>query len=179
MNCSNCGTEMIGTNCPACDRNLPDGARGPIDPTTGLMLAGFGRRLGQMFADELILIIPVSVFIAVFDQVGGNFLGALAGFVLVGLYLFKLTSGAKGQTLGNRVAATRIRDAATGKMLTTKQALQRTVIVMFYFVTAFALPRALLVVVVAVAIIDNLYPLFDARNQTLHDKIVGTIVVVA
>ncbi|HEY5111662.1 MAG TPA: RDD family protein [Acidimicrobiales bacterium] len=179
MNCSNCGTEMIGTNCPACDRNLPDGARGPIDPTTGLMLAGFGRRVGQMFADELVLIIPVSVFIAVFDQVGGNFLGALAGFVLVGLYLFKLTSGAQGQTLGNRVAATRIRDAATGKMLTTRQALQRTAIVVFYFVTAFALPRALLVFVVAVAIIDNLYPLFDARNQTLHDKIVGTIVVVA
>jgi len=143
------------------------------------MLAGFGRRVGQMFADELVLIIPVSVFIAVFDQVGGNFLGALAGFVLVGLYLFKLTSGAQGQTLGNRVAATRIRDAATGKMLTTRQALQRTAIVVFYFVTAFALPRALLVFVVAVAIIDNLYPLFDARNQTLHDKIVGTIVVVA
>ena len=143
------------------------------------MLAGFGRRLGQMFADELILIIPVSVFIAVFDQVGGNFLGALAGFVMVSLYLFKLTSGAKGQTLGNRVAATRIRDAATGKMLTSKQALQRTAVVMFYFVTAFALPRALLVVVVVVAIIDNLYPLVDARNQTLHDKIVGTIVVVA
>jgi uncharacterized RDD family membrane protein YckC len=179
MNCSNCGTEMIDTNCPACDRNLPDGARGPIDPTTGLMLAGYGRRLGQMFSDELVLIIPVSIFIAVFDEVGGNFLGALAGFVIVGLYLFKLTSGAKGQTLGNRVAATRIRDAATGKMLTTKQALQRTAIVMFYFANAFALPQVLRVVVVVVAIVDNLYPLFDSRNQTLHDKVVGTIVVVA
>jgi len=170
---------MIGTNCPACERNLPDGARGSIDPTTGLMLAGYGRRLGQMFADELILIIPVSIFIGVFDQVGGNFLGSLAGFVVVALYLFKFTSGATGQTLGNRVAATRIRDAETGKMLTIKQALQRTVIVMFYFVTAFALPHALTLVVVGIALIDNLYPLFDSRNQTLHDKIVGTIVVAA
>lgn len=170
---------MNGTSCPACNRNLPDGARGPIDPITGLMLAGFGRRIGQVFADELITIIPVSIFIGVFDQVGGNFLGSLAGFVLVALYLFKLTSGAKGQTLGNRVAATRIRDAATGKMITVKQSLQRTAIVMFYFVTAFALPHSLTIVIVVVAVVDSLYSLFDERNQTLHDKIVGTIVVAA
>ena len=143
------------------------------------MLAGFGRRIGQVFADELITIIPVSIFIGVFDQVGGNFLGSLAGFVLVALYLFKLTSGAKGQTLGNRVAATRIRDAATGKMITVKQSLQRTAIVMFYFVTAFALPHSLTIVIVVVAVVDSLYSLFDERNQTLHDKIVGTIVVAA
>jgi len=170
---------MIGTSCPECNRNLPDGARGPIDPITGLMLAGFGRRIGQVFADELITIIPVSIFIGVFDQVGGNFLGSLAGFVLVALYLFKLTSGAKGQTLGNRVAATRIRDAATGKMITVKQSLQRTAIVMFYFVTAFALPHSLSIVIVVAAVVDGLYALFDERNQTLHDKIVGTIVVTA
>jgi uncharacterized RDD family membrane protein YckC len=143
------------------------------------MLAGFGRRVGQMFADELVLIIPASIFIALFDEIGGNFLGALAGFVVVALYLFKMTSGPKGQTVGNRVAATRIRDAATGRTLSTRQALQRSVIVMFYFVTIFTLPHVLLLLVVVAGLVDGLYALFNDRNQTLHDKIIGTIVVVA
>jgi uncharacterized RDD family membrane protein YckC len=143
------------------------------------MLAGLGRRFGQMFADELVLVIPASLFIGFFDQIGGDFLGGLAGFVVVALYLFKFTSSANGQTLGNRVAATRIRDASTGRMLSIKQSLQRTAIVMFYFVATIALPHVLALAVVVLGVVDFLFPLFDARKRTLHDKIVGTIVVVA
>lgn len=179
MNCSNCGTELIEKNCPSCERNLPDGARGPIDPTTGFMLAGFGRRIGQMFADELILIIPISIVVAVFDEIGGDFLGTLAGIIITALYLFKFTSGAKGQTLGNRVAATRIRDAKTGRMMTLTQSLKRTAILMFYFADVFGFPHVLRTIIIIVAIVDGLYALIDSRNQTLHDKIVGTIVVAA
>ncbi|MGH3732665.1 MAG: hypothetical protein ACRDVC_04725 [Acidimicrobiales bacterium] len=39
-----------------------------------------------------------------------------------------------------------------------------------------AIPAVLLVVI---ALADIFYPLFDARRQTLHDKFVGTLVVVA
>jgi uncharacterized RDD family membrane protein YckC len=180
MICSNCRAQYEGTMCAGCQRTLPPGARGPIDPVTGMMLAGFGRRVGQMFADQLILVIPVEVFVAVFDQIGGDFLGGLAGFIVTALYLFKCFTTKGGQSIGNRVAATRVRDADTGAMLAPQQALIRTSMVMFYFVGAYALHATpFFVVVVVVGIVDNFYPLIDKRNQTLHDKIAKTIVVVA
>jgi uncharacterized RDD family membrane protein YckC len=170
---------MDGTTCSGCGRELPNGARGPIDPVTGMMLAGFGRRVGQMFADQLILVLPIELFVAVFDQIGGNFLGGLSGFVVTAAYLFRCFTTKGGQSLGNRVAATRVRDASTGAMLGNQQALTRAVIVMFYFVGSYALPRSLFLVAFLVGIVDNAYPLFDKRNQTLHDKIADTIVVIA
>jgi uncharacterized RDD family membrane protein YckC len=170
---------MEGTTCSGCGRELPPGARGPIDPVTGMMLAGYGRRIGQMLSDQLILVIPVEVFVAAFDAVGGNFLGGLVGFIVTALYLFWCFTTKGGQTLGNRVATTRVRDASTGAMLGTLQATIRTLIVMFYFVGAYALPRAIFLVALGVGVVDNLYPLFDARNQTLHDKAAHTIVVIA
>ena len=38
---------------------------------------------------------------------------------------------------------------------------------------------ALSIVEALIALVDNLYPLYDSRNQTLHDKFAGTIVVMA
>ncbi len=171
---------MDGTTCSGCGRNLPTGARGPIDPVTGMMLAGFGRRVGQMFSDQLILVIPVEVFVAVFDQIGSNFLGGLSGFIVTAGYLFRCYITKGGQSLGNRVAATRVRDASTGAMLGPQQALKRAAIVMFYFVGSYSLHDSpVFFVILVIALVDNAYCLFDKRNQTLHDKVANTIVVVA
>lgn len=170
---------MIEKSCPSCGRNLPDGAHGPLDTVTDLMLAGFGRRVGQFFADQLVLIIPVSLIVAIFDEIGGNFLGGLAGFILSALYFFKFTSSPGGQTVGNRVVASRIRDAQTGSVVGIKKAAQRSLVLMFYGVGMFALPRPLFYVVILIGLLDAFYSLFDKRKQTLHDKLLGTIVVVA
>jgi len=143
------------------------------------MLAGWGRRVGATFSDNLILVIPTSLCVALFDQIGSNFLGGLAGFIVVALYMFRLLSGARGQTIGNRVVASRVRDAETGRMITWQKALQRTFFMAIYSIAVFALPRELILLVVIVAVVDNFWALFDPRKQTLHDKLLGTIVVIA
>jgi uncharacterized RDD family membrane protein YckC len=145
-----------------------------------MMLAGYGRRLGQMFSDNLIVLIPAAIVVAIFDQIGNSFLGGLAGYVVTAGYLFKCFTTKGGQSLGNRVAATRVRDASSGAMLGTNQAMIRTLIVMCYFFSDFySLPIAAQLPVLVVGVVDNAFPLFDKRKQTLHDKLAHTIVVIA
>ncbi len=170
---------MSGTSCSVCGRSLPPNARGSIDATTGLMLGGWWRRVGATLADSLILVIPTLLVVSLFSQSNGAFLGALSGLVLQGLYMVRLLSGVRGQTVGNRVAATRVRDAANGHAITVTQALKRWGFIGVYSAIELTGTSTALYVVSLVALIDNLFPLFDPRNQTLHDKFAGTIVVVA
>jgi uncharacterized RDD family membrane protein YckC len=179
MYCSNCGSEMIDTTCPNCQRSLPANARGKIDERTGLMLAGWWRRVGQAFADTVILLLPSLVVFSLFDQLDGFVVGTLVTLCAQGVYFVKFLSGARGQTLGNRVAASRVRDAETGKPIVWMQAFKRWIFVAVY--AAFALgPHPIgQVACYLIFLVDILFPLWDPRNQTLHDKFAGTIVVVA
>ena len=179
MYCSNCGSEMNGSNCPVCGRTLPASARGQIDPTTGLMLAGWWRRVGATFGDDLILIIPTLAVASIFAQLDGNIAGELVALALEGVYMVKLLSGARGQTIGNRVAATRVRDAGSGHAVTLLQAFKRWGFIAVYSAIELASSPASIYIVAFIALVDNLYPLYDPRNQTLHDKFAGTIVVMA
>jgi uncharacterized RDD family membrane protein YckC len=179
MYCSNCGSEMNGPNCPVCGKTLPANAHGQIDTTTSLMLAGWWRRVGATFADDLILIIPTLVVASIFAQLDGNVVGALVALVLEGIYMVKFLSGARGQTIGNRVAATRVRDAGNGQAITLLQAFKRWGFIAVYSAIELAASPASIYIVAFIALVDNLYPLYDPRNQTLHDKFAGTIVVMA
>ena len=170
---------MTGTACTVCGRSLAPNAHGALDATSGLMLAGWWRRVGATFADDLILIIPTLVVASLFSQANGAYLGALAGLVLEGLYMVRLLSGARGQTIGNRVAATRVRDAASGHAITLTQAFKRWGFIAAYSAIEIAASPTSAYVVTIIALVDNLYPLFDSRKQTLHDKFAGTIVVMA
>jgi len=58
-------------------------------------------------------------------QLDGNIAGAVIGLVLQGIYMVKLLSGARGQTVGNRVVATRVRDAGNGQAINLLQAFKR------------------------------------------------------
>jgi uncharacterized RDD family membrane protein YckC len=179
MYCSNCGSEMNGLLCPVCGRTLAKNARGKIDANTGLMLAGWWRRVGATFADDLILVIPSLLVVSIFAQLDGVVFGALAGLVLEGLYMVKLLSTPRGQTIGNRVAATRVRDAATGQAIAFSQSLKRWGVIGAYSAIELSSSPIAIYIVGIIALVDNLYPLVDPRNQTLHDKIAGTIVVMA
>ena len=87
-----------------------------------------------------------------------------------------MLSTKEGQTIGNRVAKTRVVDALTGVIPTRQQAFRRwlpfALIQALGIVASFVLiPLSLFIVV------DYLLPLFDKQKQTLHDKFAGTLVL--
>lgn len=179
MYCSNCGSDMVEHSCPVCGRTLPANAHGKIDVQTGLMLAGWWRRVGATVSDNMILLIPGLLVVSIFAELDGPIAGALAGLALESIYMIKLLSGARGQTVGNRVAATRVRDARTGHAITVTQACKRWGFIAAYSAIDLASSPAAFYLVVLIVLVDFLYPLIDPRNQTLHDKFAGTIVVIA
>jgi uncharacterized RDD family membrane protein YckC len=178
MYCSNCGSEIDTIRCPVCGVNHTPSPSGRDDPTTGLVLAGFWRRAGSRFADDLLLVIPGVVIFAFVAALSNVATAWIAGFALTGGYVIGFLSGPAGQTLGGRVASTRVRDARTGTMITFRQACLRWGFVTTY--GSFELAgNGWAYAVVAIALIDNLYLLVDPRRQTLHDKFASTIVVMA
>ncbi|HUY43073.1 MAG TPA: RDD family protein, partial [Acidimicrobiales bacterium] len=86
-------------------------------------------------------------------------------------------SSRSGQTVGNRVAATKVIDALTGSRVSITQALKRWGFIAVYSSLEFTGTRGASVVVSLFGLIDVLWPLFDQRKQTLHDKFAGTLVV--
>jgi uncharacterized RDD family membrane protein YckC len=165
--------------CPSCGRNLPANARGTIDHATGLMLAGWGRRAGGTFADGIVMFLPALVVYSIFAELDGFTVGSLCTIVAAGAYLVPTWTSKGGQSVGNRVAITRVRDAATGHRLAGLQGFKRWVFVALYLAIGLipGLIPALVFLVIVLA--DIFYPLYDPRNQTLHDKFANTIVVVA
>jgi uncharacterized RDD family membrane protein YckC len=179
MLCSNCYATMNDNACPACGRNLPANARGSIDTVTGLMLAGWGRRAGGTFADGIVMFLPALLVYSIFAELDGYTIGSLCTIVAAGAYLVPMWTSPGGQSVGNRVAITRVRDAATGKRLAGLQAFKRWVFVAIYLAIGLIPGVIPAIVFVVILLADILYPLYDPRNQTLHDKFAGTLVVVA
>lgn len=181
MYCSSCGSETDSPTCVVCGHTNATGTTNPkstIDSVTGLALAGWLRRVGATFADGLVMVIPILIAESVVAAAAGTVDGVIAGLIVQGAYMIKMLSGPKGQTVGNRVAATRVRDAVTGLQITNIQALKRWGVVAVYGLLS--LNRSIgTSIVLIIGLVDYLWPLFDKRNQTLHDKFAGTIVVLA
>ena len=112
---------------------------------------------GSGFEDGSLCRVPTGTSWALFAGLGA--LGVI-GFLV--LYCRKV--GTTGQSWGHKVAGLRVVDAQTGSTIGGGRALGR------YFARILsALPCYL----------GFLWPLWDARKQTFHDKIVGTVVVKA
>ena len=150
-----------------------------LDSVTNMYLGGWWRRVGATFADNLILLLPYYFVVALFSAIGGGFTGLIVGWMGAGFYYFNMIANAKGQTIGNRVAATRVRDAATGNRITKQQSMIRWVAMTIYGLILVFGSNAALLVYLVIYLADNLYPLFNPRKQTIHDRIAGTIVVLA
>ncbi|HVA53652.1 MAG TPA: RDD family protein [Acidimicrobiales bacterium] len=178
MYCSNCGALVPAGRCPACDVMPTTSASGRDDATTGLVLASFWRRAGSRVADDLLLIIPGVVIFALVAALSNVVVAWIAFFALTGGYVIGFLIGPAGQTLGGRVASTRVRDARSGKMITLRQASLRWGFVTLYGSLELA-GSHWAYAVVAFSLIDNLYLFVDPRRQTLHDKFASTIVVMA
>lgn len=146
------------------------------DLESSVQLAGWWRRVGATLTDELILIIPVYLATLVGGAVGGNLGAFVIGAALQGVYMVGLLSSPRGQTLGNRMAASQVRDALTGQSITRQQALRRWGFIAAYGALSLA-GTSMSYVTLLIGLVDVLMPLFDSRKQTLHDKFAGTIVV--
>jgi uncharacterized RDD family membrane protein YckC len=178
VKCSSCGAYVTGDTCSSCNSAIA--TIGVEDQVTGLRLAGWWRRVGATFSDNVIMLLPSYAVFALFGALAGVVVGVLAGIAAQGLYQVRLLSTPRGQTIGNRIALTRVRDEVTGGPISRNTALKRWGFVGAYQAIATLLTgNFALYVLLAVTLIDVLYPLVNPRKQSLHDRFAGTIVVMA
>lgn len=125
------------------------------------MLAGWWLRVGATIIDGIILAIVDAILRAIAGAYAGPLLGVVAGAVYVTLMLSR-----GGQTVGNKAVGTRVVDSQTGGPISTGKALGR-----------WAAEAVLFFLLILPGILDILWPLWDRENQTLHDKMAGTVVL--
>jgi uncharacterized RDD family membrane protein YckC len=85
---------------------------------------------------------------------------------LGGLYFAILNGTRRGQTVGNRAAGIAVRDASTGDAIGVWRGLLR-------WLVRFALYAALILP----GILNDLFPLWDQRRQTIADKAARSVVI--
>jgi uncharacterized RDD family membrane protein YckC len=119
--------------------------------------ASWGRRVGAYLLDSLILIVPLVVLMVL--------LAYLATLIVPFVYFTFFHGDPGGQTPGKRMLVIRVVGDETGDSIGYGRAFGRYAITFVFWI--FFLP----------GILDYLWPLWDAKNQALHDKVVGSIVV--
>jgi len=175
MYCPHCGTQVQTNRCSVCGTIVTSSIDGTN--TAAPVLSGWWRRVGATLVDDVLLFIPTYAVIALVTAVAGLISGTIAGLAVQGIYMVKLLARPAGQTVGNRLVDTCVRDATTGAPATTQQILRRWGLVAAY--SLFGLTGSVLgtTVVGIIGLVDCLYPLLNERKQTLHDKFAGTIVL--
>ncbi len=135
---------------------------GPVKGMTPYGQAtGWWRRVGATLIDGVVLIIPNFIV----DAIGGRGVGTLLSLLISGTYITVMLSRS-GQTVGNMAVGTRVIDSSTGGPVSVGKALGR-----------WASELVLAVLFLIPLLLDFLWPLWDRQNQTLHDKIAGTLVI--
>jgi uncharacterized RDD family membrane protein YckC len=122
------------------------------------VLAGWWYRVGATLIDAIILGI-VSGILSVAGT-GGRIVG-----VLVGVVYYVVLVGGQGRTVGQMAVGTRTLDQKTGNLIGYPRALLRWVVSFLLGITFIG------------GIVDILWPLWDDRNQTVHDKAASSVVV--
>jgi uncharacterized RDD family membrane protein YckC len=155
------------------------GGTGRVGPN-GAPLAGYGVRLGGWLIDAVILWVvlalvlwPLHAYRRIHDtgnvhgmQLHANGVGILIPAVVVILYGMFLCGSARGQTLGMLIVRVRVVDANSGGPIGMGRALGRGAFE--YLMAAF---------IFIPWVVDMLFPLWDQRRQTLHDKVTNAVVV--
>ena len=123
--------------------------------------------------DALILLLPLAVLFAIViavdpsdDSGAWAILGLayLATFVLPFVYFTVMHGGERGQTYGKRALGIRVVDQNGGR-IGYGSAFGRYAITFLFGL--FVLP----------VVLDYLWPVWDRRNQALHDKVASSLVV--
>ena len=92
--------------------------------------------------------------------------GVLIDAVMVIVYGGLLCGLPRGQTIGMMATGTRVVTADAGTAIGLPRAFGRA-----------AFEYLMVVALIVPWVVDMLFPLWDARNQTLHDKITDTVVI--
>lgn len=130
-------------------------------PAAGGQLAGWWQRVGATVVDGLVLLIPNLILRYAAGPAGGGFLVLVLDAAYITIMLSR-----NGQTVGNMAVRTRVVDSRTGGQISAGKALGR-----------YAAEIVLVILFFIPWILDILWPLWDQQNQTLHDKIAGTVVL--
>ena len=188
MRCTTCGAELHGTYCSTCGTFSGQSNGGQTDLASRTELSGWWRRVGATIVDSLLLVIPTTIVAVVVAQFAGTTIGELAGVAAQGVYMVELLASPRGQTIGNRMVGTRVRDEVTGAALSRSQALKRWGFIAVYSLLevfsqsgttsthALGAAGGLALVMSLVGLADCLFPLFNTRKQTLHDRFARTLV---
>ncbi|HEY1650303.1 MAG TPA: RDD family protein [Acidimicrobiales bacterium] len=159
---------------------------GPASRRNGL--ASYGARLGGWLLDWVIVAVVTTPFIFLVGNTSQNFSNDYvnngapftvsgrewgfggwwlvlvhAGIVLT--YCTLMCGSRRGQTIGMMAAGTRV-TTINGDRIGYVAAFVRTLV-----------EYALFIVLFIPWVIDMLFPLWDPRGQTLHDKVVGSMVI--
>ena len=132
---------------------------------TNAQQADWWRRLLALVVDSAVLWIPLWAFTRSMDRPARLLIGTVVGVI----YFALLNGGAKGQTLGKMVWGVRVRDAATGGPIGPAKAAVRYLAPALLSIVTFGL----------IWLPDGLWLFWDRRRQTLHDKVAGSVVVMA
>jgi uncharacterized RDD family membrane protein YckC len=148
-------------------------------------LAGYGARLGGWLIDWLLLAVvttPILLVTHTFHHthslvnVDGSFThqtnfnvgapGIAIQAVIVIVYGALLCGSSNGQTVGMMATGIRVIDESTGESIGVARGFGRGAFE-YLMTIVFFIPW----------IIDMLFPLWDPKNQTLHDKVTRSVVV--
>ena len=150
---------------------------------TAPVLAGWWQRVGASLLDTLVLVIPMLIILLILysgdmgqlsdgNSFQAGFTGRrLAGGLLTGLLQLAYSGilNGRGQTVGKMALGIKVVNADTGAPIGMGKGFLRHTA---QFVAGLVpCPGALFL------LLDVLWPLWDDRNQALHDKIAGSIVV--
>ena len=176
MKCPNCGIETDDTFCATCGTQVV--VRSTTVDASEPELARWRLRVGASLTDFLAMFVPLIVLKVLF----GTVYGSAVYIVFFGVYLVGQWFVFDGQSLGNRMVQTQILDADSGGRISLRQSIWRYVYLeVWLLIDVFAIgvnSPVLISVAVIYLVVNFLFPLGDKRNQTIHDKLARTIVVV-
>ena len=187
--CENCGRELSdqAVACPNCGHpRTPAGAVTTVGQAVGY--AEWWQRVVAFLVDWVIIVIPSLIIMAIAsigfigkstittDQFGNPQINTsaftrffISFLIITGLgfaYRTILEGGPRGQTVGKMAMKIAVKDAETGGSIGYGRAFARWLIASILW-GAFTLP----------GVIDVLFPLWDPKRQTLHDKVVRSVVL--
>jgi uncharacterized RDD family membrane protein YckC len=129
----------------------------------GGYLAGWWTRVGATIIDWLIVAVVSGI---IFYGAGGSGQGfEFTDWALYFLYAFILLGVQRAQTVGMMALGTRVVDASTGGPIGFARSFGRAAVYLVLGITVIG------------GILDIFWPIWDRRNQTLHDKAIGSVLI--